>query len=35
MWTLGPAQEIGRTMTATISRYLYLKDDQLKAPSAL
>ena len=35
MWILGPAQENGRTMTATISRYLYLKDDQLKTPSAL
>ncbi len=34
MWTLGPAQENGRTMTGTISRYLYLMDDQLKTPSA-
>ena len=35
MWTLGPAQKNGRTMKATISRYLCLKDDQLKTPSAL
>ncbi len=35
MWTLGPAQENGRTMTGTISRYLFLMDDQLKTPSAL
>ena len=33
MWTLGPAQENGRTMTGTISRYLYLMDGQLKTPS--
>ena len=25
MWTLGPAQENGRTMTVTISRYLFLR----------
>lgn len=35
MWILGPAQENGRTMQATISRYLYLTDAQLKNPSAL
>lgn len=33
MWTLGPAQENGRTMTGTIDRYLFLTDDQLKTPS--
>ena len=34
MWTLGPAQENGRTMKATIGRYLNLKDVQLMTPTS-
>jgi len=34
MWTLGPAQENGRTMTGTISRYLFLTDRQLMTPTS-
>lgn len=34
MWTLGPAQENGRTITGTINRYLFLTDEQLKTPTS-